>query len=263
VDCVGLFFQVKTEAEVVPAKVEEEVKEVVAREGAEGEGLTGAAEWYKSYGRSVVPGKSAREVYYGPDRPLWKGPFTREKDVPAYLTGEFAGDYGCDIFKLARLPANYARLRTQELMNARWAMLGITGCLAPELIHPGAVSGFEPVWFRAGAQIFSEAGIDYLGLPGLVNAHSLFAVAVAQALLMGLAEYARIRFVPEGVDPFYPGGKTFDPLGLGSDPDLLNELKVKEIKNGRLAMMAMAGLFAQGAVTGASPLQNFHDYFHL
>ena len=225
--------------------------------------LTGTAEWYKLYGRSVAPTEDVRDVYYGPNRPLWKGPFTKPKDVPEHLKGEFPGDYGCDIFKLARLPANYARLRTQELMNARWAMLGITGCLGPELINPNSVSGYEPVWFKTGSQIFSEAGIDYLGVPGFVNAHSLFAVVVVQALLMGLSEYARIRFVPEGVDPFYPGGKTFDPLGFGSDPEILAELKVKEIKNGRLAMMAMAGLFAQGAVTGVSPLQNLHDYLHF
>ena len=46
----------------------------------------------------------------------------------------------------------------------------------------------------------------------------------------------------------YPG---FDPLNLTND-----ETKLKEIKNGRLAMIAMAGLFCQANTTGVSPLEN-------
>jgi len=61
-------------------------------------------------------------------------------------------------------------------------------------------------------------------------------------------------------DPAYPGGPFFNMLGLGKSEADMNDLKLKEIKNGRLAMLSMLGFGAQAVLTGKGPFENLVEH---
>jgi len=58
-------------------------------------------------------------------------------------------------------------------------------------------------------------------------------------------------------EPGYPGG-IFDPLGFSKGN--FKELQTKEIKNGRLAMIAFMGFIIQAQATGEGPLANLGSH---
>eukprot|EP00899_Mesostigma_viride_P019202 jgi/Mesvir1/27283/Mv07116-RA.1 len=85
------------------------------------------------------------------ERKLWAPGLVK---APAHLNGSLPGDFGYDPLGLAKDPVSLARYREAEVMNGRWAMLGVAGMLAPELVGQGtwlsaqdwAVTGGKPTY---------------------------------------------------------------------------------------------------------------------
>ncbi|KAJ8621149.1 hypothetical protein MRB53_029678 [Persea americana] len=220
----------------------------------------------------VVRAASTPPVKQGADRQLW---FASKQSL-SYLDGSLPGDYGFDPLGLSDPEGTGGFIEPKwlaygEVINGRYAMLGAVGAIAPEILGKLGLIPEETAlpWFRTG--VIPPAGTyNYWADP-----YTLFVFEMA---LMGFAEHRRFQdwvnpgclskqyflgfekyFVGTG-NPIYPGGPLFNPLGLGKDEKSMEEMKLKEVKNGRLAMLAIVGYFVQGLVTGVGPFQNLLDH---
>uniref|UniRef100_A0A0D6R0F2 Chlorophyll a-b binding protein, chloroplastic n=1 Tax=Araucaria cunninghamii TaxID=56994 RepID=A0A0D6R0F2_ARACU len=220
-------------------------------------------------------GAQGLEKWYGPDRALFlPGGLLDPADVPSYLNGQLAGDYGYDPLKLGKDGAQVEKYRAYELIHARWAMLAAAGIIIPEGLQANGAAIRGGTWFETGAEMLDGGTLNYFAVPwGVINNPlPLVVVTVIEAGLLFAVENYRQKgqgppgYSPgvgkfdsdifDGLDNLYPGGP-FDPLGLADDPEVFSELQVKEIKNGRLAMVAVLAFSVQSFVTGEGPYANW------
>jgi len=192
-------------------------------------GFAGSRQGLKSAAKAPVKAR-ASVVVQASGRQMWLNDATS----PPHLDGTLAGDYGFDPLGLGTDPEKLKYYAEAELMNARWAMMAVAGICYTE------VTGIAPAWYDAGAQDY-----DFPIAPLLAT----------QFATMSFLETKRIQgFLSSGesgVNETFP----FDPLGLDSD-----SMRLKEIKNGRLAMIAFVGIVVQGIIYRTGPVAAAKDH---
>mmetsp|Transcript_18342 Transcript_18342/g.27463 ORF Transcript_18342/g.27463 Transcript_18342/m.27463 type:complete len:282 (+) Transcript_18342:84-929(+) len=136
------------------------------------------------------------------------------------------------------------RWREAELTHGRVSMLSALGFLTAENFHPlfgGDING-------PAIDHFQQIDDKY---PGFWKA-LLFSISLFESYrsTYGWSDPTQGGDLFTLKDTYTPGDLNFDPLKVLDDktPEEIQELKNKELNNGRLAMIALAGIIAQELV---------------
>jgi len=177
--------------------------------------------------------------------------------APKMLDGTLAGDVGFDPFGLAGGTVdNLMYMREAEIKHSRLAMLAVIG------------------WPLA--ELFDKPIADTLGLPteltnkglspsllngGLDKIEPAYWVAVLA--LAGIVELESAKMQEQKKATYVPGDCNFDPLGLfPRDKKSQIEMQTKELKHGRIAMMAVLGYVVQEGLYRTPVVDETPFFFH-
>jgi hypothetical protein len=178
-------------------------------------------------------------------------------DQPPALKGKLPGEVGFDPLNLTGLwgdkdwskqvvpqlwpePIETTPITTLEWMteaeikHGRIAMLAVVGWVAVDfgLRFPGESFSAIPGSFEAHTAAVSNGSLGFL-----LNIVSFL------ELINGAAIFDQAKGSGRKSGEF-----NFDPLGLGKNPKNFERYAVSEVKNGRLAMLAFAGIVTQSAL---------------
>lgn len=162
---------------------------------------------------------------------------------PKHLDGSLAGDVGFDPFGFgSKDKSTLLYMREAEIKHSRLAMLAAVGWPLAELFDKKIANFLDlPVALtKSGASPSVLNG-------GLDKIEPEYWVVVAS--IAGLAELSSQEAQEEKGKDYTPGDCNFDPLGLFPE-DKAGQLamQTKEIKHGRVAMMAILGFVVQEAL---------------
>ena len=179
--------------------------------------------------------------------------------APAGTAG-WVGDVGLD-------PLNFSEyfdmkwLRESEIKHGRAAMLATVGFVMQQYwTLPGMVavadSNMAPTAAGASSmfQIIAWMGVLEVG-PAVVSTlhRCIYSEIDSYPFLQFWSNKGNVTMETMFSDPDrVPGDFGFDPMGLatGKSEEEMNEMKLKELKNGRLAMLAIGGMIHHNWVTG-------------
>jgi len=183
---------------------------------------------------------------------------------PINLDGSYVGDVGFDPFFLSSIPKNFAGfiqppswedqgegiptlywMREAELKHGRVAMLAWTGWLAAD-------GAFGPVPFRFPGELYKD-------VPDSLHAHDIMVSQGSLGFMLfaiGFIEFCMSSVLVEvakGESDREAGDFALDPLHFldGKSKEQIDEMKLKELQNGRAAMMAFSGIATQAALGGS------------
>jgi light-harvesting complex I chlorophyll a/b binding protein 1 len=102
-------------------------------------------------------------------------------------------------------------------------------------------------YFTLPDSVFSQSEKPLKALEQVATERPGAAIQIILAIFAAEA-FGQFNQVKDGAAP---GDLGFDPLGLKSnDPELWEKTQLRELKNGRLAMLAIAGMFYTEWLTG-------------
>lgn len=135
---------------------------------------------------------------------------------------------------------NVKFLQEAEIKHARICLLAILGMVVAEVYQFPFYQSAPHLVIRR-----HDWGVENGSLSQILLWCSFFEIMTLPAVTQMI----------NGQSDRAPGDFKFDPLGLAKDPAKMAKYKVNEIKNGRLAMVAVSGAIHHAAITDQNLLE--------
>jgi hypothetical protein len=147
--------------------------------------------------------------------------------------------------------ADVKKIREAELKHGRVAMIAALGFIVGEFVNPlfdGKITGPAIYQFQMADDINGHFWELVLFLIALVEGQSIITGWETPMETNARDAKASVANLKES---YINGDLGFDPLGLKpTDADAFDTMRTKELQNGRLAMLGIAGMVAQELVSG-------------